>query len=242
MQEDKILIDSLCQGKLMNMAPPHITEILEDMALRGYDWGLTRSGRRGNDRGVRSVGASASLEAKLDKMREVMLEDKRHGKKPVFSCDWCSSTSHEMAECQAMKEATTLEEQVNFVENARVNNPYSNTYNPGWRNHPNFAWSSPTNPRPPGFQGPTGNFQPRPITCVGFDNVGHESKKGPKPKGSRLNAWRRRIKGALTRKKGGAEAMLANQEGQLKEHKMGGYKPRPESVVDPLSVASCLKS
>ena len=42
------------------------------------------------------------------------------------------------------------------------NNPYSNTYNPGWRNHPNFSWSQgqqlnqnnaggvkPTNP--PGF-------------------------------------------------------------------------------------------
>ncbi|CAL1394567.1 unnamed protein product [Linum trigynum] len=94
MQEDKILIDSLCQGKLMNLAPPQITEILEDMALRGYDWGLTRSGRRSNERGVRSVGASAPLEAKLDKLIEVMLEDKRQGKRPVMSCDWCSSTSH----------------------------------------------------------------------------------------------------------------------------------------------------
>ncbi|CAL1354978.1 unnamed protein product [Linum trigynum] len=52
MQEDKMLIDSLCQGKLMTMAPPQITEILEDMALRGYDWGFPRSGRTSNDRGV----------------------------------------------------------------------------------------------------------------------------------------------------------------------------------------------
>src|SRR5262249_54549399 len=29
------------------------------------------------------------------------------------------------------------------------NNPYSNTYNPGWRNHPNFSWSNQQNPRPP---------------------------------------------------------------------------------------------
>ena len=33
-------------------------------------------------------------------------------------------------------------EQVNFVGNQfqgrQANNPYSNTYNPGWRNHPNF--------------------------------------------------------------------------------------------------------
>ncbi|CAL1355580.1 unnamed protein product [Linum trigynum] len=162
MQEDKFIIDSLCQGKLMNMAPPQITEILEDMELRGYDWGLTRSGRRSNERGVRSVGASAPLEAKLDKLLKVMLEDKRQGKRAVMSCDWCSSTSHEIAECQAMKEATTPEEQINYVANARVNNPYSNTYYRGWRNHPNFDWASPVNPRPSSFQGPTGNFQPRP--------------------------------------------------------------------------------
>ncbi|CAL1395797.1 unnamed protein product [Linum trigynum] len=48
------------------------------------------------------------------------------------------------------------------MANARGNNPYNNTYNPGWRNHPNFAWSSPTNPRPPIFQGSTVNNQPRP--------------------------------------------------------------------------------
>ncbi|CAL1394487.1 unnamed protein product [Linum trigynum] len=86
-----------------------------------------------------------------------MLEDKRQGKRLVISCDWCSSMRHEMAECQAMKEATALEEQVNFMANARVNNPYSNTYNPGWRNHPNFSWASPTNPRPP-VSGPHGKF------------------------------------------------------------------------------------
>src|SRR5262249_41306180 len=33
------------------------------------------------------------------------------------------------------------------------NNPYSNTYNPGWRNHPNFSWTNQQNPRlpPPGY-------------------------------------------------------------------------------------------
>ncbi|CAL1408044.1 unnamed protein product [Linum trigynum] len=37
MHDDKILIDSLCQGRLMNMTPPQVTELLEDMALKGYD-------------------------------------------------------------------------------------------------------------------------------------------------------------------------------------------------------------
>ncbi|CAL1412288.1 unnamed protein product [Linum trigynum] len=33
-QEDKILIDSLCQGKLMNKTPPKVNELLEDMATK----------------------------------------------------------------------------------------------------------------------------------------------------------------------------------------------------------------
>ncbi|CAL1379046.1 unnamed protein product [Linum trigynum] len=79
-----------------------------------------------------------------------------------MSCDWCSSTNHMISECQLMKEASTPEEQVSFIANARNNNPYSNTYNLEWQNHPNFPWSSPSNPRPPVFQGSTWNYQPRP--------------------------------------------------------------------------------
>ena len=35
------------------------------------------------------------------------------------------------------------------------NNSYSNTYNPGWKSHPNFSWNNNKNiqkPPPPGFQ------------------------------------------------------------------------------------------
>ncbi|CAL1354653.1 unnamed protein product [Linum trigynum] len=67
-QDDKILIDSLYQGKLMNMTPPEVTELLKDMSLKGYDWVLTRSGKISTERGVQIVGASAPLEAKLDKL------------------------------------------------------------------------------------------------------------------------------------------------------------------------------
>ncbi|CAL1395097.1 unnamed protein product [Linum trigynum] len=51
-QDDKIFIDSLCQGMLMNMIPPQVTKFLKDMALKGYDWGLTRSRKRRIDQGV----------------------------------------------------------------------------------------------------------------------------------------------------------------------------------------------
>ncbi|CAL1382180.1 unnamed protein product [Linum trigynum] len=94
-QDDKILIDSLFQGRLMNIAPPQVTGLLKDMALKGYDWGLTRSGKRSTKRGVRSVGVSAPLEAKFDKLIKVILKDKKQGKRVVISCDLCSSTNNE---------------------------------------------------------------------------------------------------------------------------------------------------
>ncbi|XP_044467736.1 uncharacterized protein LOC123197479 [Mangifera indica] len=56
-------------------------------------------------------------------------------------------------------------EQVNFLNynQRRQGNPYSNTYNPGWRNHPNFAWSNQANTSNPNqnFRQPPPRFQAR---------------------------------------------------------------------------------
>ena len=48
-------------------------------------------------------------------------------------------------------------EHVDYMGNAHrpQNNPYSNTYNLGWRNHPNFSWGGQGQNRQnplPGFQ------------------------------------------------------------------------------------------
>ncbi|KAL4329702.1 hypothetical protein AHAS_Ahas13G0326500 [Arachis hypogaea] len=38
-------------------------------------------------------------------------------------------------------------EQANYIGNAsrQAHDPYSNTYNPGWKNHPNFGWGNQEN-------------------------------------------------------------------------------------------------
>ncbi|KAI5343477.1 hypothetical protein L3X38_011353 [Prunus dulcis] len=59
-------------------------------------------------------------------------------------------------------------EQANALQARNPNNdPYSNTYNPGWRNHPNFKWSNNSNVQqsqgpPPGFQTQQRQFQRAP--------------------------------------------------------------------------------
>ena len=70
--------------------------------------------------------------------------------------------SGEMTEGQGTQ---NFVEQVNYMGhgNNHQNNPYSNTYNPGWRNHPNFSWGGQNQQRqnqPPGFQQPQQPVKP----------------------------------------------------------------------------------
>ena len=60
-----------------------------------------------------------------------------------------------------MEQCPSNPESVNYIGNFNrgQNNPYSNSYNPGWRNHPNFSWggnqgvsAGPRPSQPPGFQ------------------------------------------------------------------------------------------
>ncbi|MED6117901.1 hypothetical protein PIB30_114319, partial [Stylosanthes scabra] len=50
---------------------------------------------------------------------------------------------HDSQTCSFIMDDQSSSEQVNYVGNQPrppQNNPYSNTYNPGRRNHPNFSW------------------------------------------------------------------------------------------------------
>lgn len=56
-------------------------------------------------------------------------------KAQALSCGFCGN-NHSWEQCPLQAETT------NFIGNFSKNhsNAYSNTYNPGWRNHPNFGW------------------------------------------------------------------------------------------------------
>ncbi|XP_050222549.1 uncharacterized protein LOC126672639 [Mercurialis annua] len=54
-------------------------------------------------------------------------------------CEHCEDFIHSSGECYAMGQAWS--EKVNYVGGQRQgNDPYSNTYNLRWKNHPNFGW------------------------------------------------------------------------------------------------------
>jgi hypothetical protein len=58
-------------------------------------------------------------------------------------CSFCSSTMHQVNNCPIVVNYNDVSnEQVNAAFSHPGNDLYSNTYNPGWRNHPNFPWKS----------------------------------------------------------------------------------------------------
>ncbi|GER44325.1 hypothetical protein STAS_21223 [Striga asiatica] len=85
----------------------------------------------------------------------------------VDTCGACGVPGHRSEVCPTSFEQDSGEHALQRYQNRPDNDPYSNTYNPGWRNHPAFSWSNNSNtlqPPRPNFmqQQPRPNFVPRP--------------------------------------------------------------------------------
>ncbi|CAN6704265.1 unnamed protein product [Malus baccata var. baccata] len=66
------------------------------------------------------------------------------------ACIICSETTHDITQCPNKDSYPELvQEHVNMVNNfiRPRSDPYSNTYNPGWKNHPNLSWGGNQQPR-----------------------------------------------------------------------------------------------
>ena len=129
----------------MRLIDEEALELLDDLARYDSQYGDMRvPSRRG---GVYEIDFINSLHAKLD---QIFLRDKRQEainqnatSSQHSSCEICGA-SHYTSECNFVIQETSSEQAnaINNQYNTRTyGNPYSNTYNPGWRNHPNFSWS-----------------------------------------------------------------------------------------------------
>ena len=92
--------------------------------------------------GVIPVDEVSMLKTQMEKMKLEMQELKA---KPVAAvrpvCALCGG-EHKLEECVAGEEYTNASEPlpVNALnEYRRLNDPFSNNYNPGWKNHPNIS-------------------------------------------------------------------------------------------------------
>ncbi|KAG8475504.1 hypothetical protein CXB51_032277 [Gossypium anomalum] len=135
------MIDVAAGGTINNKTPEEASEFIEEMSLNNYQWQVMRT------KPTKIVGVY-----NVDSV--TMLSNQVH---PTMRCDPSGGGVH--TEYPPFNH-TTKEEQVNCMGNNNFrsqNNPYSNTYNAGWKNHPNFSWGGQGNQRP---QNPQGSLQP----------------------------------------------------------------------------------
>src|SRR5262249_7910339 len=115
---------------LNSKTPEESLKLFEDMARNNYQWGNNRGKQRAA--GVYEIDLLTSLVAKMDALStQVMSIKNQQPQHTQFYHEGTSDSSYFPEQL----------EQVDYLgnRNRKQNNPYSNTYNPGWRNHPNFS-------------------------------------------------------------------------------------------------------
>jgi len=164
---NKSLVDSACGGMLMEKNSEEAIELFETLSENSQQF--SSRGRQGLKRkGVYEVNGNngvqtqmATLERKLDMLVKVMTTHNISLIQQIAQvevCVICSHSDHTTETCPML--SFTDQEQANYVSQNNYppkNNPYSNTYNAGWRNHPNFSWSNNQNVQNPQRQ--QRNFQ-----------------------------------------------------------------------------------
>lgn len=75
---------------------------------------------------------NAKVDALTKKIESLIVTPTTNVAVAISNCELCGTPGHNTPKCHLL--AGILSDQVNYAQG----NPYSNTYNPGWRNHPNF--------------------------------------------------------------------------------------------------------
>ncbi|KAL4362161.1 hypothetical protein GQ457_04G020420 [Hibiscus cannabinus] len=151
----RMMLDASANGTLLDKPPQEGLEILDKLAQNDYQHPTARRGSA--RRGTTQLDSSDNI---LDQIASLTNMVKNMQKPPHTQevkaveafCDQCGS-NHDASECGQQVESSC------YVGNYNRSNT-SNTYNPAWRNHPNFSWRNQSNtlnpqqPTQPGFQNP----------------------------------------------------------------------------------------
>ncbi|XP_073283453.1 uncharacterized protein [Primulina huaijiensis] len=143
------MIDAAACGNLLRKTAEEWYELLEEMVASSYHPQSERNNQRKNAE-VHQVTEFSAIIAQLDVLNRKLYGLNMGGTamrlQEIF-CEKCGG-EHFVKDCQDgnpfyMQEETPVN-QVG-VQNRPRNDLYSNTYNPGWRQHPNFSWGGQNN-------------------------------------------------------------------------------------------------
>ncbi|XP_039128945.1 uncharacterized protein LOC120265098 [Dioscorea cayenensis subsp. rotundata] len=149
------LIDAAAGGSLSSKTPEDAEILIENMASNECHWSTRQKPPKAA--GIYEINDNTALAAKVEALTKrfdqfVLGTSSNSG--AVLSCETCGA-GHATVQCPILIASDAPVETVDYVGGAPrgPGNPYGNTYNPGWRNHPNFSWGQQQQHRPPQPQG-----------------------------------------------------------------------------------------
>ncbi|KAI3716042.1 hypothetical protein L6452_23086 [Arctium lappa] len=149
-QDVRISIDAAAGGSIVNKTPAAAKSLIEDMASNNFLYPTERSNPRKG--GKLDVDVLTLLTSKFDSLSTNISNQisnigagQTSSDVSVLACEMCGNQGHVFANCKLGNNLTM--EQANAIFNqsrpqGQGGNPFSQTYNPGWRNHPNFSWKA----------------------------------------------------------------------------------------------------
>ncbi|XP_034690593.1 uncharacterized protein LOC117918190 [Vitis riparia] len=156
----KQLLETMCGGDFMNKNPDEAFQFLDYVAEVSRSWdepivkepSRDRTMNRARASGVYTLPEGLDVQAKLATVMRRLddLESKGVQEVQIVNdgvtqiCLICKSTEHGVQSCPTLPAVQDMfTEQANALGTYKQyssNSPYSNTYNPGWRNHQNLSW------------------------------------------------------------------------------------------------------
>ena len=156
---ERQFIEMMCNGEFLHKDPDEAIDYLNELAEKAHSWtgpSAIDSTNRSRTTGIYHLREEDSLKAQVEvltrELEALKTKDSRstHTVARVeaqITCFVCGGVEHLAQDCPTYGEMRGVyEEQCNALGMFRKPfSPYTETYNPGWRNHPNFSWKSEPN-------------------------------------------------------------------------------------------------
>uniref|UniRef100_A0A803MQQ6 Uncharacterized protein n=1 Tax=Chenopodium quinoa TaxID=63459 RepID=A0A803MQQ6_CHEQI len=144
-------------GALMSKTTEEANKLLEELAFNNYGCSSERSVAK-KSTGMYDVDGTNMLNAKVDNLTKIFgkMSNVSLISSPDLSSDNCGG-AHASNDCLNFEQAQYVS---NY--NRSQNDPYSNAYNLGRKNHPNFSWR---------YQGNQGTAQDKNVYLIEIANA-----------------------------------------------------------------------
>ncbi|XP_073273286.1 uncharacterized protein [Primulina huaijiensis] len=151
------MIEFMCNGTFEDKNPNEAMEYLDSLAENAQNWDnistveppTTKINNSTNGGGIYNLKDDIDIQAaKLASLGRKIesLEMKKSGQLKNIQeivCHICDIHDHATKDCPTLPSfKECLHEQANYVNNYKkpILDPFSTSYNPGWKNHPTFSW------------------------------------------------------------------------------------------------------